>query len=251
MTTTPPAAPSPAKAWTAAAALLLSLALAACGAHVAGRAAPPSPLPASSTCGPGAADLPTEERGGSAPEPPTEDQTATAPQPPTEEDPGTPQPPTEEDPGTPQPPTEEDPGTPQPPTEEDPGASQPPTDQDPGTPGPPTDGGDGGTGSARPCPVVDGWYDMTREFEAYYARHRTAADGLMPPGSVKEVRVHKAGGTSQARVAFTTGSVGKGLGEDARRVAQVFADWRHEVYGDTGTVRVRGAGGNGAADLSW
>ncbi|KIF07674.1 hypothetical protein PL81_00565, partial [Streptomyces sp. RSD-27] len=128
---------------------------------------------------------------------------------------------------------------------------QPPTDEDPGAPGPPTDGGDGGTGSARTCPVVDGWYDMTREFEAYYARHRTAADGLMPPGSVREVRVHRTGGNSEARVAFTTGSVGKGLGEDARRVAQVFADWRHEVYGDTGTVRVRGADGNGAADLSW
>ncbi|MFF4581778.1 hypothetical protein ACFY15_25830 [Streptomyces sp. NPDC001373] len=215
MTTTPPAAPSPAKAWAAAAALLLSLALAACGAHVAGRAAPPSPLPASSPCGPGAADLPTEERTGSAPEPPTEDQAATAPQPPTDEDPGTP---------------------------------QPPTDEDPGTSGPPTDGA---AGAARPCPVVDGWYDMTGEFEAYYARHRTAEDSLMPPGSVREARVRKAGGTSEARVAFTTGSVGKGLGEDARRVARVFADWRHEVYGDTGTVRVRGADGNGAADLSW
>ncbi|MFJ8165014.1 hypothetical protein ACIRBY_29395 [Streptomyces sp. NPDC096136] len=226
MTTTPPAAPSPAKAWAAAAALLLSLALAACGAHVAGRAAPPSPLPASSTCGPGAADLPTEERTGSTPEPPTEDETAPAPQPPTDEDPGTPQPPTDEDRGTP----------------------QPPTDEDHGAPGPPTDGG---AGAARPCPVVDGWYDMTREFEAYYARHRTAADRLMPPGSVREVRVRRTGGTSQARVAFTTGSVGKGLGEDARRVAGVFADWRHDVYGDTGTVRVRGADGDGAADLSW
>ncbi|KJY25930.1 hypothetical protein VR44_31215, partial [Streptomyces katrae] len=72
----------------------------------------------------------------------------------------------------PQPPTDEDPGTSQPPTDEDPGTSQPPTDQDTGTPGPPTDGGDT-AGSARPCPVVDGWYDMTREFNAYYARHRT------------------------------------------------------------------------------
>ncbi|MFE1792100.1 hypothetical protein ACFW7J_27515 [Streptomyces sp. NPDC059525] len=235
MTNTPPAAPpatpSAAKAWAAAAALLLSLALAACGTQVTGRAAaPPPPPPPSPSCATAAPNLPTEE------------------------DPGTPQPPTEEDPGTSQPPTDQDPGTSQPPTDEDPGTSQPPTDQDTGTPGPPTDGG-GTAGSARPCPVVDGWYDMTREFNAYYARHRTDADRLVPSGGVQEVRVRKDGGTGQARVVFTTGSVGKGLGEDARRLAHLFADWRHEVYGDTGTVRVRTADGTPdgteLAALSW
>ncbi|MCF3185148.1 hypothetical protein IPZ70_35220, partial [Streptomyces polychromogenes] len=151
-------------------------------------------------------------------------------------------------------PTEEDPGTSQPPTDEDPGTSQPPTDEDPGTPGPPTDGGDT-AGAARPCPVVDGWYDMTLEFNAYYARHRTDADRLVPSRGAQEVRVRKDGGTGQARVVFTTGSVGKGLGEDARRLAHLFADWRHEVYGDTGTVRVRTPDGTPdgteLAALSW
>ncbi|MFJ8211949.1 hypothetical protein [Streptomyces sp. NPDC096033] len=235
MTNTPPAAPpatpSAAKAWAAAAALLLSLALAACGTQVTGRAAaPPPPPPPSPSCATAAPNLPTEE------------------------DPGTPQPPTDEHPGTSQPPTDQDPGTPQPPTEEDPGTPQPPTDQDTGTPGPPTDGGDT-AGAARPCPVVDGWYDMTREFNAYYARHRTDADRLVPSRGAQEVRVRKDGGTGQARVVFTTGSVGKGLGEDARRLAHLFADWRHEVYGDTGTVRVRTADGSQdgteLAALSW
>ncbi|MEU3311907.1 hypothetical protein ABZ743_04495 [Streptomyces sp. NPDC006662] len=190
-TTTPPAMPSPAKTWAAAAVLALSLALAACGTQPGGaRTAPPAPLPPSTTCAPPTQGLPPQ----------------------------------------------------QPPTEDEP----------PGTPQPPTDGESPSAPGRQPCPVVvDGWYDMTRDFDAYYARHRTGADTLMPPGSLKEVRVRKAGGTSEARVAFTTGSVGKGLGEDARRVAQVFADWRHEVYGDTGTVRVRTADGEERAALSW
>ncbi|MEU8434223.1 hypothetical protein AB0F18_15130 [Streptomyces sp. NPDC029216] len=237
-TTTPPAQPSAAKAWAAAAGLLLSLALAACGTHVAGRAAPPSPLPASPTCGQAAPDTPTEDETARAPEPPTEDEPPRPPEPPTEDEPPRPpEPPTEEQTArTPEPPTEDEPPRPpEPPTEE----------RTATTPQPPTDGG------AHPCAVVDGWYDMTRDFGAYYDRHRTGADGLMPPGSVKDVRVRRTGGTSEARVAFTTGSVGKGLGEDARRVAQVFADWRHEVYGDTGTVRVRTPDGTEIAALPW
>ncbi|MER6215747.1 hypothetical protein ABT213_16985 [Streptomyces sp. NPDC001674] len=237
--TTPPAMPSPAKTWAAAAVLALSLALAACGTQPGGaRTAPAAPLPPSTTCAPPTQGLPPQQ-------PPTEDEPPTTPQPPTEDEPpGTPLPPTEDEPpGTSQPPTEDEPpSTPQPPTEDEP----------PGTPQPPTDGQSPSGPGRQPCPVVvDGWYDMTRDFDAYYARHRTAADTLMPPGSLKEVRVRKTGGTSEARVAFTTGSVGKGLGEDARRIAQVFADWRHEVYGDTGTVRVRTADGEERAALSW
>ncbi|MFD8143497.1 hypothetical protein [Streptomyces sp. NPDC059708] len=190
-------------------------------------AAAPPPPPPSPSCAPAAPNLPTEE------------------------DPGTPQPPTDEDPGTPQPPTDEDPGTAQPPTDEDTGTPQPPTDEDPGTPQPPTDQDAATGGPARPCPVVDGWYDMTREFNAYYDRHRTEADRLMPSRGAQEVRVRKDGGAGQARLVFTTGSVGKGLGEDARRLAQVFAQWRHEVYGDTGTVRVRTPDGTEIAALSW
>ncbi|MFF4328607.1 hypothetical protein ACFYZT_19085 [Streptomyces sp. NPDC001591] len=238
-TTTPPAMPSPAKTWAAAAVLALSLALAACGTQPGGaRTAPPAPLPPSTTCAPPTQGLPPQQ-------PPTEDEPPTTPQPPTEDEPpSTLQSPTEDEPpGAPQPPTEDEPpSTPQPPTEDAP----------PGTPQPPTDGESPSAPGRQPCPVVvDGWYDMTRDFDAYYARHRTGADTLMPPGSLKEVRVRKAGGTSEARVAFTTGSVGKGLGEDARRIAQVFADWRHEVYGDTGTVRVRTADGEERAALSW
>ncbi|MEV7542796.1 hypothetical protein [Streptomyces sp. NPDC089915] len=235
---TPPATPSAAKAWAAAAALLLSLALAACGTHVAGRAAPPPPPPPSPSCAPAAPNLPTDEDPGTS-------------QPPTDEDTGAPRPPTDEDPGTSQPPTDEDTGAPQPPTDEGPGTSQPPTDQDAGTPQPPTDQDTASGAPAGPCPVVDGWYDMTREFNAYYDRHRTDADRLMPSRGAREVRVRKDGGAGQARLVFTTGSVGKGLGEDARRLAQVFAQWRHEVYGDTGTVRVRTPEGTEVAALSW
>ncbi|MGW7098889.1 hypothetical protein [Streptomyces sp. NPDC054838] len=183
--------------------------LAACGTHVAGRsAAPPSAVPAPPTCAP---NLPTEEETGGPPNPPTGEETASTPNVPTEDETG---------------------GGPNVPTEEDTGPPNPPTDQDSAAPGPPTDG-------APPCQVVDGWYDMTREFNEYYARHRTEEDTFMPAGSVTRVRIRKTAGANEAWITFSTRAVGKGEGEDARRVARLFGAWRQEVFGDRGTVGVR------------
>ncbi|MEU7067061.1 hypothetical protein [Streptomyces sp. NPDC046161] len=192
---------------TVAAGALCAL-LAACGTHVAGTASP-SGAPAPPTCAP---NLPTEEETGTTPNVPTEEETGTTPNVPTEEETGT----------TPNIPTEEDTG----------GPPNPPTDQDDGTPGPPTDGGPA-------CQVVDGWYDMTRDFNEYYARHRTDEDTFMPAGSVSRVRIRKTARNTEAWITFSTGAVGKGEGEDARRVAAVFGAWRREVFGDRGTVGVR------------
>ncbi|MBP0934433.1 hypothetical protein J0X20_12555 [Streptomyces sp. KCTC 0041BP] len=213
---------------------LCCLLLAACGTSVAGRSAAPSgAAPASPTCTP---NLPTEEDTGT-PNIPTEEDTGT-PNIPTEEDTGTPNIPTEEDTGTPNIPTEEDTGTPNIPTEEDTGTPDVPTEEDTGGPDLPTDGT-----AAAPCAVVAGWYDMTRDFNAYYAAHRTNDDdSWIPREGVTEVRVRKTAKTAEAWVTFTTENVGKGVGEDARRIAAVFGAWRHEVYGDTGTVGVRTEG---------
>ncbi|AYV27882.1 hypothetical protein EES41_14230 [Streptomyces sp. ADI95-16] len=198
---------------------LCCLLLAACGTSVAGQSAAPSgAAPASPTCTP---NLPTEEDTG-------------APNIPTEEDTGTPNLPTEEDTGAPNIPTEEDTGAPNIPTEEDTGTPDVPTEEDTGGPDLPTDGS-----AAAPCAVVAGWYDMTRDFNTYYAAHRTDDDHWIPREGVTEVRVRKTAKTAEAWVTFTTENVGKGVGEDARRIAEVFGAWRHEVYGDTGTVGVR------------
>ncbi|MCT9093036.1 hypothetical protein N4G70_29835 [Streptomyces sp. ASQP_92] len=152
---------------------------------------------------------------------------------------------TEDETGTPGPPTDADPGTPGPPTDADPGTPGPPTDADPGTPGPPTDG-DGGATHCLPV----GWFDMTRDFVDYYARHRTKADdGMWPP--VATVRVHKAGGTEQAVVTVTFDPPAGGSDWEGRRVAEVFADWRHETYDDKGTLRVRTRDGDLVTEASW
>ncbi len=85
-----------------------------------------------------------------------------------------------------------------------------------------------------PCGPAD-WFDMTRDFEAHYAEHRTGHEEVR----VKETRIRTVRGVGEARITFTSGSVGKGVGEDARRIAAVFVAWRHEVYGDKGTLTVR------------
>ncbi|MEU6865452.1 hypothetical protein ABZ924_19650 [Streptomyces sp. NPDC046876] len=145
------------------------------------------------------------------------------------------------------PPTEEETGSAGPPTEEQTGSADPPTDEETGPPDPPTDQD---TGSPGPC-VAAGWYDMTREFNAYFAGHRTESDAMMPAGPAQEVRVRRAGGAGEARVTFRTRSVGKGEAEDGRRVAQVFAEWRRAAYGDSGTVVVRSTEGREVATTPW
>ncbi|MCM1967876.1 hypothetical protein [Streptomyces sp. G1] len=136
-----------------------------------------------------------------------------------------------------------------PPTDEETGGyAGPPTDQDTGAPDPPTDGTSGpgaatngaATNGAGPCGAA-GWFDMRRDFVAYYAKHRTEEDTFVSTDGIGEVRVRKVRGKGLAEVTFTTRAVGKGRGDDARRVVRVFAAWRHEVYGgtDAGTVTVR------------
>jgi hypothetical protein len=199
---------------TAAAVGLLCLLLAGCGGAGEGNGArpPADPSPVAGPCTPGDT---TDEAGGPA-------------GPPTDEDTGSPQPPTDEETGparSPEPPTEEQTGPPQPPTDEETGPPQPPTDE---------------TGTADRC-QWSGWTDMARDFNAYYARHRGDADTLMPANPIRTARMRMSGGSVEAVVVFETKSVGKGRGEDARRVAEVFTRWRKEVFGDKGTVSVRKA----------
>ncbi|MBT2470823.1 hypothetical protein J7E97_23885 [Streptomyces sp. ISL-66] len=83
---------------------------------------------------------------------------------------------------------------------------------------------------------------MTADFVAYYAEHRTPSDPDVSANGTAEARVRKVRGAGVAEVSFTSRQVGKGRAEDARGVVRVFAAWRHEVYGDTGTVTVRAGG---------
>ncbi|MCX5300770.1 hypothetical protein OG898_30630 [Streptomyces sp. NBC_00193] len=214
-------------------AVLLCAGLAACGTVRAGEAAgPAAPVAApgpercdlDGTTGTdaGAAgatvapDIPTEEQTGGYAGPPTDEETGAYAGPPTDEETG--------------------------------GYAGPPTDQDTGAPDPPTDGTSGpgaatngaATNGAGPCGAA-GWFDMRRDFVAYYAKHRTEEDTFVSADGISEVRVRKVRGKGLAEVTFTTRAVGKGRGDDARRVVRVFAAWRHEVYGgtDAGTVTVR------------
>ncbi|MEU9197601.1 hypothetical protein [Streptomyces hundungensis] len=163
----------------------------------------------------------------------------------TEDETGTPGPPTDAEAGTPGPPTDADPGAPGPPTDADPGTPGPPTDADPGAPGAPTDA-DGGATACLPA----GWFDMTRDFVDYYAGHRTKADDGMWP-SVVAVRVHKAGGSERAVVTVNFAPPAGSSDWEGRRVAEVFADWRHDTYDDKGALRVETRGGVLITAASW
>ncbi|MCX4782177.1 hypothetical protein [Streptomyces sp. NBC_01264] len=211
--------------------VLLCAGLAACGTVRAGEAArlaTPVAVPGPERCdldgttgtdaGAGGAtaapDVPTEERTGGYAGPPTDEGTGGYAGPPTDEESG--------------------------------GPAGPPTDEDTGAPDPPTDGTSGpgaATNGAGPCGAA-GWFDMKRDFVAYYAEHRTDEDTFVPADGIGEVRVRRVRGSGIAEVTFTTRAVGKGRGDDARRVVRVFAAWRHEVYGGTDavtvTVRTRG-----------
>ncbi|MFD9478515.1 hypothetical protein [Streptomyces nojiriensis] len=124
-----------------------------------------------------------------------------------------------------------------PPTDEETGGyAGPPTDQETGAyVGPPTDGQMANGGG--PCGPAD-WFDMTRDFTAYYVKHQ-ADDGYPDSEVIKEVRVRKVRTAGEARITFTTKEVGKGRGDAARAIAKVFAAWRHQVYGDTGTLTLQ------------
>ncbi|MET9958427.1 hypothetical protein ABZ128_04955 [Streptomyces sp. NPDC006326] len=221
----------------AVAAGLLCAVLAACGTRHAGEAAaPPSPVPAHEPCGLDL-DLTTDDDGAGNAGPPTDEETGYA------------GPPTDQETGYAGPPTDQETGYAGPPTDQETGYAGPPTDQDTAAPDPSTTDPDV-TNGAGPCGGA-GWFDMTRDFNAYYAEHRTPQDRLLPAQAVQQAKVRTAGGAGEAVVTFRTGSVGKGLGEDARRVAQVFAAWRQQVYGDKGTVSVRTTGGEVVTTAPW
>ncbi|MFI8263044.1 hypothetical protein [Streptomyces sp. NPDC085665] len=228
--------------------------LAACGTRHAGGevAAPAAPAaPVNETCGldrttggsgTGTPDPPTEERtGGGYAGPPTDEETGGYAGPPTDEETGSyAAPPTDEETG----------GYAGPPTDEETGSyAGPPTDQESGgDAGPPTDGDV--TNGAGPCGGA-GWFDMTRDFNAYYAQRRTKADQFLPERAVAQARVRKGRDAGEALVTFTTRAVGKGLAEDGRRVADVFVSWRRQVYQDHGTVSVRTGDGEVIATSAW
>ncbi|MFE2476787.1 hypothetical protein [Streptomyces sp. NPDC059389] len=201
--------------------------LAACGTrHAGGEVAAPA-APVNETCG---LDRTTGGSGTGTPDPPTEEQTGG----------GYAGPPTDEETG----------GYAGPPTDEETGSyAGPPTDQESGGyAGPPTDGDI--TNGAGPCGGA-GWFDMTRDFNAYYAQRRTKADQFLPERAVAQARVRKGRDAGEALVTFTTRAVGKGLAEDGRRVADVFVSWRRQVYQDHGTVSVRTGDGEVVATSTW
>lgn len=210
---------------------LMCAVLAACGTrHAGGEAAgPPAPAaPVQETCG---LDRTTGGGGTGLPDPPTEEQTGSSyAGPPTDQETGS---------SYAGPPTDQETGS----------YAGPPTDQESGAyAGPPTDGDV--TDGAGPCGGA-GWFDMTRDFNAYYAQRRTSADKFLPEQAVSEARVRKGRDSGEAIVTFATGSVGKGVGEDGRRVADVFVSWRQQVYQDHGSLSVRTRDGDVVATSAW
>ncbi|WP_327739622.1 hypothetical protein OG749_43045 [Streptomyces nojiriensis] len=198
---------------------LLCAALAACGTTRAGEAAAPADVStlATAECD---LDVPTDQETGGYAGPPTDQETGGYAGPPTDQETG----------GYAGPPTDQETG----------GYAGPPTDQETGGyVGPPTDGQMANGGG--PCGPAD-WFDMTRDFTAYYVKHK-ADDGYDDAEVIKEVRVRKVRTVGEARITFTTEEVGKSRGDAAREIAKLFAAWRHEVYGDSGTVTLQTATG--------
>ncbi|MFD8635817.1 hypothetical protein [Streptomyces sp. NPDC059533] len=207
---------------------LLCAILAGCGTGRAGQASGPAPVP-SLTPEKCALDVPTEEQTGGYAGPPTDQETGGYAGPPTDQETG----------GYAGPPTDQETG----------GYAGPPTDQDTGPAGPPTDGdattdtdADIGNGGG-PCGPAD-WFDMTRDFIAYTAAHRAEHDDFL----VRQTRVRKVRTVGEANIVFSTHEVGKGRGDMARRIAELFSAWRHEVYGDHGTLVLRTKDGGGGSD---
>ncbi|MEU1076893.1 MULTISPECIES: hypothetical protein [unclassified Streptomyces] len=142
---------------------------------------------------------------------------------------------TDETSGSAEPPTDEDTGAPEPPTDET-------TDDDAGDAGPPTEG------TAPPC-LPAGWFDMTQEFTDYYAQHLTKADDGMWPFLVA-ARLRQEGDSVKALV--TVNFIPSGADDfEGRRIAEVFAAWRHEAYGDKGKLRIETRSGGRVAEQSW
>ncbi|MCY0923127.1 hypothetical protein OS965_34170 [Streptomyces sp. H27-G5] len=140
-----------------------------------------------------------------------------------------------------------------PPTDEQTGGyAGPPTDQEAtaGGAGPPTDGEIGNGGG--PCGPAD-WFDLTRDFQGYLGEHLTKADdGTVSQQSVRETRVRKVSAAGEARITFVSYFTDDALSRNAAlRLARLFADWRREVYGDTGKVSVRTTEGTVLVTSAW
>lgn len=146
--------------------------------------------------------------------------------------------------------TDDGAGSAEPPTDETTdkgsGSAEPPTgettDDDAGDAGPPTEG------TAPPC-LPAGWFDMTQEFTDYYAKHLTKADDGMWPFLVA-ARLRQEGDSVKALV--TVNFIPSGADDyEGRRIAEVFAAWRHETYGDKGRLRIETRSGGRVVEQTW
>ncbi|MBT2478959.1 hypothetical protein [Streptomyces sp. ISL-94] len=139
-----------------------------------------------------------------------------------------------------------------PPTDQETGGyAGPPTDQETGGyAGPPTDGEMANGGG--PCGSAD-WFDMTRDFKAYLDGHLTKGDdGLLDRNDVREARVRKVSAIGEAKTTFYVGLTDAARRDEAaRRLAELFTAWRHEVYGDKGTVTIRTPDGSVVLTQQW
>ncbi|WP_406343970.1 hypothetical protein [Streptomyces sp. NBC_00648] len=209
---------------------LLCAVLAGCGTEKAGSTAgegrPSSPTSLAAEKQPCPPDETTQDGSSGVDE--TTDDGAGSSEPPTDET-------TDEGSGSAEPPTDEDTGTPGPPTDET-------TDDDAGDPGPPTEG------TAPPC-LPAGWFDMTQEFTDYYAKHLTKADDGMWPFLVA-ARLRQEGESVRALVTVNFIPSG-GSDYEGRRIAEVFAAWRHEAYGDKGKLRIETRSGGEVVEQPW
>ncbi|MCX5077936.1 hypothetical protein OG321_36400 [Streptomyces sp. NBC_00424] len=199
---------------------LLCALMAGCGSTTPGEAAGPAPVPSLSPTADCGLDTTTDEPSGGYAGPPTDEETGGYAGPPTDQETG--------------------------------GHAGPPTDQEAavGGAGPPTDGETGNGGG--PCGPAD-WFDMTRDFQAYLGQHLTKADdGTVSQQSVRETRVRKVSAAGEASITFSSYFTDDALSRDAAlRLARLFADWRREVYGDTGKVSVRTTVGTVLVTLTW
>ncbi|WP_329447722.1 hypothetical protein OG906_33145 [Streptomyces sp. NBC_01426] len=200
---------------------LLCILMAGCGSTAAGGAAAgPAPVPSLSPTADCGLDTTTDDPSGGYAGPPTDEETGGYAGPPTDQETG--------------------------------GYAGPPTDQEAtaGGAGPPTDGEIGNGGG--PCGPAD-WFDLTRDFQGYLGEHLTKADdGTVSQQSVRETRVRKVSAAGEARITFVSYFTDDALSRNAAlRLARLFADWRREVYGDTGKVSVRTTEGTVLVTSAW
>lgn len=94
---------------------------------------------------------------------------------------------------------------------------------------------------------------MTRDFQAYLEQHLTKGDGgTVSQRSVRETRVRKVSTVGEARITFRSSFTDDTRSREAAlRLARLFTDWRHEVYGDMGTLSVGTTRGTALITQAW